>query len=875
MGLAVGLPSFEVLSMSASSTSDKEPRSAEVPRGPQAITVDWSPLAHGPATIAPSVFRIKQPRPALLTLEPITFGISSLLVGVLLLGMLGTGMAQFDPKYRGPALVAPVLLLLFGLIRRFRSSPSSVQFDREAGILLFGSQNRRQQRSLKNVCAVQLIETLERTALMPETGEGMNATIHQLILVLDDPAQARMHLADVKHAESARQTARKIAEFLGVPSLDRYASPAITAPALAATENDVSYLMPGSATVPHVVLTELRPGCVELRPSWLGWIRENKHVRVALGTFAVLTGALVGLIAWLASGEFGHETLGYFLILPAFLIEGLLAFFLVWRLPLARVRFDRQTGRMTLGRFGLLGSRPLADVLAVQLVERSEIQVNLVLTDPRQPRLNLLTSQQQEATRPLARRLAAFLNVPLQGGVILPLSKPAEGQPLALDPSPLPVGKTTLTSEPTLVARGDHCLLLKTRRLARWFSRRQLFKGPGIFLLVLAVMGMGFGILLIYSAFHSGFLGTLWAAAEDEVRKEGGGKLVKGLFGVLLVAGWIFRGLFLDRIRFDRVSGWMTVGCFGIRGKRRLADILAVQLVKAGVQRDPGSENPTLTYQINLALRDSNEPRRNLTLHTDRTWSREAGQRIAGFLQVPLVDQIGDDAGSCTDSLDRGHSGLVGRVSRMTELQRRGRRDLLFLPALMLVFCLGGSISLVWQARHDWLKLASTSAQCVAVLAIAVGLWRGDRRARNATVVIFGVAGVLLIFLGIVGGRDVIDAQALAWYERIGFHPLVALFGGGLVFLLAAFALAFSVSIRAYFDYRSGTRPEATSQPLLGDIPQPTSNADVTPEVSGKPSHPPDDCCLACGAPMPEEVARCAACGWTFAGSDNANAAQQ
>jgi hypothetical protein len=163
-------------------------------------------------------------------------------------------------------------------------------------------------------------------------------------------------------------------------------------------------------------------------------------------------------------------------------------------------------------------------------------------------------------------------------------------------------------------------------------------------------MGMGFVILLVSSAFHPGGLGLLWAAAEDEVHKEGVGKLAKGLFVGFLFAGWFFRGLFLDRLRFDRVSGWMTVGCFGLRGKRRLSDILAVQVVKAGVKKDPGSENPALTYQINLALTDSNAPRRNLTHHTDRTWTREAGRRIADFLQVPLVDQIGDDAGSSPDS---------------------------------------------------------------------------------------------------------------------------------------------------------------------------------------------------------------------------------
>jgi hypothetical protein len=303
---------------------------------------------------------------------------------------------------------------------------------------------------------------------------------------------------------------------------------------------------------------------------------------------------------------------------------------------------------MSLGRFGLRGSRPLADLTAVQLVERTEFQVNLVLTGPGQLRLNLLTSEDQAGTRQTARQLAAFLNLPLQGGAAPCPSPSAESIFPALDSAPLPVGKMTLPSPPALVKRGSRCLVLKTR----WLSRDRFFKGPaGAVLLLLAVMGMVFVVFLVFAAFGPGGRGLgaaardFWAIAVDEVQQEGdwkqGKDLVRLALVLLLIAVWFIRGLFLDRIRFNHASGWMTAGCLGLRGKRRLSDIIAVQVVKGGVLHQSGKA-PVLAYQINLALTDSNQPRLNLTHHADRTWTQEAGRRLAAFLLVPLVDEIVD-----------------------------------------------------------------------------------------------------------------------------------------------------------------------------------------------------------------------------------------
>ncbi len=83
--------------------------------------------------------------------------------------------------------------------------------------------------------------------------------------------------------------------------------------------------------------------------------------------------------------------------------------------------------------------------------------------------------------------------------------------------------------------------------------------------------------------------------------------------------------------------------------ERSLQDIAAVQVLYGGFERhsveigDPGTPGSVLyrswhSYQLNLVLNDPEEPRVNLTSHSDVTWMREAGQRIAEFLNVPLID---------------------------------------------------------------------------------------------------------------------------------------------------------------------------------------------------------------------------------------------
>jgi hypothetical protein len=110
----------------------------------------------------------------------------------------------------------------------------------------------------------------------------------------------------------------------------------------------------------------------------------------------------------------------------------------------------------------------------------------------------------------------------------------------------------------------------------------------------------------------------------------------------------------------------------------------------------------------------------------------------------------------------------------MTDLQRRGRRELLILLTLLGVLFLPAAAWGVWRARHGWCELGPAVGVFVFALTVGAGLWRGDRRARRAALGVRGALGALLIFLGVTGGPDVIDQETLGVYGRIGFHHITA-----------------------------------------------------------------------------------------------------
>jgi hypothetical protein len=128
-----------------------------------------------------------------------------------------------------------------------------------------------------------------------------------------------------------------------------------------------------------------------------------------------------------------------------------------------------------------------------------------------------------------------------------------------------------------------------------------------------------------------------------------------GIFLVGVLAPHRFRRW----VCFDRGNGVMTISRrpFSLRQglqvirSRPLKDIVCVQLLDAGWQSqnveigEPGTPGSVLhrnwhSYQFNLVMDDPHEPRPNLCGHSDVKWMREAGQRLAGFLGVPLIDRL-------------------------------------------------------------------------------------------------------------------------------------------------------------------------------------------------------------------------------------------
>jgi len=174
--------------------------------------------------------------------------------------------------------------------------------------------------------------------------------------------------------------------------------------------------------------------------------------------------------------------------------------------------------------------------------------------------------------------------------------------------------------------------------------------------------GAGFGrALLIVLASAGPIAGVALMLHEEIIEKAHWGLLLILVIGLLLLFAALLFGLSAPRgfdrwVRFDRRSGLMTVSRrpFGlwrplqVIRSRPLTNLVCVQLLDDGVHDQmleigetgtPGSviHRNWHSYQLNLVLDDANEPRVNVTTHSDEQWMREAGRCLAEFLNVPLV----------------------------------------------------------------------------------------------------------------------------------------------------------------------------------------------------------------------------------------------
>jgi hypothetical protein len=215
-------------------------------------------------------------------------------------------------------------------------------------------------------------------------------------------------------------------------------------------------------------------------------------------------------------------------------------------------------------------------------------------------------------------------------------SFPIDGWPL---PRRNPWGGQRRTVELKQVT--DDCLVLEPKK--RWFLWHALL-----------MLGMTAGPMA----------GVLYMLVEEIRGNATWGGIVSWSMGAVLLVAILLVGLsapggFQRWVRFDRRAGRLTISRrpFGFRRplhlvqSRPLTDLVCIQLLYGGFHIEttetgeagtPGSviHESYHSYQLNLVFDDPKEPRYNVATHSDWKWTREAGQKLADFLGIAVVDQL-------------------------------------------------------------------------------------------------------------------------------------------------------------------------------------------------------------------------------------------
>lgn len=591
-----------------SESSADEPLVHDSPIDPAGLNVpaDDSPVPAGPATL-PMGAR-PWPGPNCLVLRATHWLTCFALGGFFLFPTVFFLVAVFtgDRKWMTTAAALAFLVCIgMALVWYRQILLPRVTFDKEAGLLLLGWGGRRGRQPLASVIGLQVMQTRKQFG-----GPELNipaVTMYQLNLILDDPDERRLNVMTCDPL-SARSNARAVADFLSVPVLDCAGTPE----AAAAHNAEAIALGSGSSTVPSPVVIEPSPDVLLIRPRRLS--DPFGRLGASLAPLFVLLCVLVTL------GELPK----WFTIVLVALLGYLILFSVLYHLH-RQARFDRSAGMLTLGWRGRGAPRPLESVMAVEVVDGPEHRLDLVLDDPDRPRLNLITDADMALVRRAAERVASFLGVPLLAArrPASRASPPGAGETASaleeLSRSPLPAGRASIRGPARVVLKGDHCLVLRPRLPGKWR------------LLASAVLVPGMFFCLFW---------FLW------FRAGGQGLPVGWLLVGLLSLFSALKPLLLYRDQFDRQAGVLTLGLFGLKGRYPLADVLAVQLIPGGlVDMTPGPfgrGGEHVNYQLNLVMADTYQDRLNLTDDTDLEWTRQAGQQIADFLGVPLIDQIAD-----------------------------------------------------------------------------------------------------------------------------------------------------------------------------------------------------------------------------------------
>jgi hypothetical protein len=178
-----------------------------------------------------------------------------------------------------------------------------------------------------------------------------------------------------------------------------------------------------------------------------------------------------------------------------------------------------------------------------------------------------------------------------------------------------------------LFTRGENCLAIGPNWRARASDTFVTCLG-GLGLLIFCPLLV---LCLIYGT-PDFFRGAVWIMYVV---------VVVGVLGSLLaLAAGILSARSRGRFTFDRAAGVFVAHKDGRVEHYPLADVKRFELASGGTYREDGKGllgNVTVTYEtvcLNVALEGGRLL--NMSNHTDEEWTRQTGERLAAFLNVPL-----------------------------------------------------------------------------------------------------------------------------------------------------------------------------------------------------------------------------------------------
>jgi hypothetical protein len=576
---------------------------------PSIVAVEESPVPAGPATLSMGArASIVEDRLVLRPPHPWAFPLFALLM----LASIYLFMVRAFSDWFHTGCTTVCIIGGLGIIRLwFRQAVlSRVTFDKQAGLLLLGWKGRRGRRPLSAVIGVHVMKTCKQFG-NTEHNFG-SVTLHQMNLILDDTDERRLNVVTVDPS-TARTIAKQVADFLGVPVLDAARARAH---------------LPVQESEPIEALTIPSPVFMDRAPDAL-IVRGRRFGPLAPGLLVIAIAAVAGIAA--------SEEVDVWLIIACggILLSATIPTFLPLVSTLRRyARFDRSRGELTIGWLRREQPRPLHSFRAIEVAETPEHelhQLNLVPSDPRQPKVNLISDADSALVRNGAEKLGAFLCLPVVGLVpsrsdTIKQCDPENVELLELvSRSPAPAGKASVRGSARLRHKGDDVLTLLPR------SRLTLLR------VLSALIMFGPELYLAWLLWFGPVAGPFFAIQSKSW-------LVFSFVFTTSIQIAALKPLIWYRNQFDRRMGLLKIGWFGLKGSYSLKKVLAIQLIPGGLVFKAGgpfkSAREVVSYQVNLIVAGAD--RINLTDDSDLRWTREAGGQIAEFLDLPLLDQIAD-----------------------------------------------------------------------------------------------------------------------------------------------------------------------------------------------------------------------------------------